>query len=226
MHYNDGVVPIQDGVDDQAFKRNHTASYYANRVRESLTTRICKMICAMFLFVLFVVGLVAFILWLSLRPHRPRFHVIDFQIPAIAQGTGFENAQIILNVTIRNSNRKVAFHYESIQDAVYYNEQKIGGDVLVAEEFEQEPKNTTSLHGVLSGATLTLSGQQWTDIMNDHAAGSVQFRLEIMSVIRFQLLSWWQTKKHKMYASCPVEVGQDGLILESYRNKRCTVYFI
>ncbi|GAB4826680.1 hypothetical protein Ancab_033575 [Ancistrocladus abbreviatus] len=225
MYYNGGALPVQPTYDDQAFKRHNTARYYVHRVRESLAARISRMICAMFLFVLFVVGLIAFIVWLSLRPHRPRFYVTDFQIPVLAQGGGFENAQIMFNVTIRNSNRKIALHYESIQDAVYYQEQKIGGDVLAAEEFEQDAKNTTSLQGVLSGATLTVSGQQWTDIMKDHAAGNVQFRLEITSVIKFQVLPWWHTKKHKMYANCAVAVGQDGLILESYRNNRCPVYF-
>ncbi|GAB2298811.1 hypothetical protein Dimus_032889 [Dionaea muscipula] len=182
--------------------------YYAHKVTDSLTTKVSKMICSIFLFVLFVLGLIAFILWLSLRPHRPRFHIVDFSIPALAQPNGFNNAQINFNVTIRNSNRKILVQYDSIQAAVYYQDLYIGGQVLVSGAFYQDPKNTTDLYGALSGATLTVTSQLWSDFQNDRSLGNVAFRLQITSVIKFHI-SPWGSRRHKMYANCDTAVGQD-----------------
>ncbi|GMH05342.1 hypothetical protein Nepgr_007182 [Nepenthes gracilis] len=224
MYYSGGEVPVQTADDDRRFERRHTARHYAHRVGESLTTRVSKMICTVFLFILFVLGLIAFIMWLSLRPHRPRFHIVDFSIPALAQPNGFENAQISFNVTIRNSNRKITVHYDSIQGAVYYRDVQIGGETLVTEAFDQDPKTTTAVSAVLSGATLTVNSQRWMEFLNDRAVGNVDFRLEITSVIKFNIYTW-HSRRHKMHANCDVAVGQDGQILASARNKRCPVYF-
>lgn len=113
-------IPIQSTTRTRAMKRHHTARYYAHRVKESLTARITKLICSIFLFILFVLGLIAFILWLSLRPHRPRFHIHEFSIPSFSQEIGYANANIIFNVTDRNPNHKVGFYFDAMQITVNY----------------------------------------------------------------------------------------------------------
>ncbi|KAI9188479.1 hypothetical protein LWI28_002714 [Acer negundo] len=126
----------------QPLQRHHTARYYAHRVRESLATRVSKTICIVFLSVLLVLGIVAFILWLSLRPHRPRFHVHEFSVPGLDQPTGFENAQIAFKVTARNSNQHIGINYYSMEGMVYYRDQEVGSTHL-KDPFYQEPKTTT-----------------------------------------------------------------------------------
>ncbi|KAL7142772.1 hypothetical protein ABFS83_08G146300 [Erythranthe nasuta] len=224
-------IPIHSGPtaaappQDRPMKRHHTARYYAHRVKESLTTQISKLVCAVFLFLLFLIGIITFILWLSLRPHRPRFHVIDFSIPELAGGGegGFQNAQIVYNVTARNANQNIGVYYDSMQLTVYYQDQSIGGSPL-SNPFYQEPKKTAVFAGTLGGAALTVTGQQWQQFTADKARGEVVFRLEVASTIRFKI-STWDSKRHKMHANCPVGVGPDGLILPSYKDRRCPVYF-
>ncbi|GAB2259684.1 hypothetical protein Droror1_Dr00010539 [Drosera rotundifolia] len=145
-------------------------------------------------------------------------------MPALSQPAGYANAVINFNVTVRNSNRKIVVHYNIIQVAVYYQDFKLGGEVLVAQAFDQEPKNTTVLYGVLSGATLTITSQHWADLISDKSLGSVALRLEIASVIKFDIHPW-VSHRHWMYANCAVVVGQDGLLLDTARNKRCPTYF-
>ncbi|KAH9604769.1 hypothetical protein KSS87_017625, partial [Heliosperma pusillum] len=83
--------------------------------------RISKFICTIFLFILCLVGLIAFILWLSLRPHRPRFFVEDFTMLSLAQlNVSPQSVQVHFNVTIRNPNQKVEVHYDSISCTLYY----------------------------------------------------------------------------------------------------------
>lgn len=217
-------IPVQTTAGDRALKRHHTARYYAHRVKESLTTRISKLICAIFLGLLFLVGIISFILWLSLRPHRPRFHIHEFSIPGLAQEGGSQNALIIYNVTARNVNQNIGVYYDSMQLTVYYQEsQSIGGSPLLF-PFYQEPKNTTIIAGQLGGAAQTVTSQLWQQFMADRQRGEVVFRLEVTSIIRFKI-STWDSKRHRMHANCAVRVGPDGLILPIYKDKRCPVYF-
>ncbi|KAK4858878.1 hypothetical protein QYF36_023339 [Acer negundo] len=207
----------------QPLQRHHTARYYAHRVRESLATRVSKTICIVFLSVLLVLGIVAFILWLSLRPHRPRFHVHEFSVPGLDQPTGFENAQIAFKVTARNSNQHIGINYYSMEGMVYYRDQEVGSTHL-KDPFYQEPKTTTVLDATLSGATLTVSSRRWEEFMNDRGKGKVVFRLDIKSVVRFKV-STWDFHRHTMHATCDVEVGPNGSILPTSKDKRCPVYF-
>ena len=205
-------------------KRHHTMRYYAHRVHESLTTRVSKLICAIFLGLLFIVGVITFILWLSLRPHRPRVHIHAFSVPGLAQEGGFQDARITFNATARNANQNIGIHYDSMNGSVYYRDQKIGAAPLILEPFYQEPKSTKIVEGSFSGATLDVSSQRWMEFMNDRKKGTVVFRLELSAIIRFRVSSW-ESKRHRMHANCDVDVGPDGLILDVSKNRRCPVYF-
>ncbi|KAL2495327.1 Late embryogenesis abundant (LEA) hydroxyproline-rich glycoprotein family [Forsythia ovata] len=220
---SDDRILIQSTAGNRPMKRHHTARYYAHRVKESLTTRVSKLICTIFLFILFVLGLITFILWLSLRPHRPRFHIHEFSIPSFSQENGYANANIIFNVTARNSNPKVGFYYDAVQVALNYQEQNIG-DMTLLFPFYQEPKNTIILAGNLGGAALKVTGERWQQIMADRTRGAVNFSLELSSSIRFKIFTW-VSKRHKIHATCAVGVGLDGSILPSYKDKKCPVYF-
>ncbi|KAJ6767281.1 hypothetical protein OIU79_023111 [Salix purpurea] len=216
-------IPIQHEQEARPLKRRHSASYYVHRARDSLTTRVSKIICGIFLTLLFIGGVAAFIAWLSLRPHRPRIHIRDFSIPGLDQPTGFDNAEIIFNITARNSNQAIGYYYDSVEALVYYRSQVIGSAPLV-DSFYQEPKNTTILYKVLSGATLNMTSDLWTEFTKDRAVGTVVFRVDITGLVRFKV-STWDSKRHRMHTNCDVGVSPDGSILASYKNKRCPVYF-
>ncbi|CAK9169908.1 unnamed protein product [Ilex paraguariensis] len=220
---NSNQIPIHTNPAGRPIKRHHTARYYVHRVHESLSTRLSKLVCSIFLTLLLIMGIITFILWLSLRPHRPRIHLREFSIPALAQQNGFENAQLIFNVTARNANQNIGIYYDAMQITVYYEDRSIGSTSLL-HPFFQEPKNTTVLFGTLSGATLTVTSERWSALLADRSRGTVIFRLEVTASIRFKV-STWSSKHHKLHAKCPVGVGPDGLILASYKDKRCPVYF-
>ncbi|GLT83221.1 hypothetical protein SLE2022_015230 [Rubroshorea leprosula] len=217
-------VPVYSGQEKPAY-RTQPARHYGpgQRARDSLTTRATKVMCALFLSLLFICGIIVFIVWLSLTPHRPRFYVQDFSIPALARSDGFENAQISFNVTIRNSNQHIHTYYDSLVATVFYRDQSIGTTPLSG-PLDQEPKTTWVVFGVLGGATLNVNNARWTDFLNDRQQGTVIFRLGITSTIKFKV-STWDSKSHKAHVDCEVSVGPDGLILPSSRSKKCNVYF-
>ncbi|CAN4078302.1 unnamed protein product [Withania somnifera] len=216
-------LPVYGDQEDRPVRRHHSARYYAHHIKESLTTRVSKLVCTIFLTLLAIVGIIAFILWLGLRPHRPRIFLHDFSIPAISQGIGPESAQINFNVTARNSNQAIGIFYDAMQITATYQEQSIGNSQLLT-PFYQLPKNTTVLAGTFSGPMVTVTGTQWQQMLDDRSRGTVVLRLELTARIRFKIRSW-KSKHHNMHANCPVGVGQDGMILAGYIDKRCPEYF-
>ncbi|CAI9279812.1 unnamed protein product [Lactuca saligna] len=189
--------------DGRQLRRHHTARYYVHRVKESLTTRVSKLICSVFLSLLFIVGLITFILWLSLRPHRPRFHIREFSIPSLAQG----------------------IYYDTMHLTLYYQNNLNIGEKPVLFPFYQSPKNTTILHGDLQGSSFQVDEARWAQFIADRNRGSVSFRLEVASSIRFKVATW-ESKNHKIHATCQIKVGPDGyLIIGSEKDMKCPVYF-
>ncbi|XP_043689429.1 NDR1/HIN1-like protein 2 [Telopea speciosissima] len=226
-----GEIPTHTSAtspSNQPTKRDRRPRYHVQQVRESLTKRVVKCLCGTLLTLLLVVGILGFILWLSLRPHRPRFHSTNFLFPALAQDNGFDNAQITFNVTIRNPNQNMGVYYYSMEGEVYYREQRIGATPLSLPSsfpYYQESKSTIWIPGQLSvPTTLVVNDLRWTELMEDRATGTVWFRLELTSRIRFKI-SMWESKPHRMHATCHVAVGQDGLILPVSKGKRYTLYF-
>ncbi|XP_054778099.1 NDR1/HIN1-like protein 13 [Prosopis cineraria] len=217
-------IPIQNPPDPKPFSRRHTAGYYVQRVRDSLTTRVSKLICATLLIFLVVIAMITFVLWISLRPHRPKVHVHEFSVSGLNPESKFKNAQINFNLTTRNSNQNIGIYYENMNGSVYYRDHNIGSTPLLR-PFYQEPKKTTVVGGLLRGATLKMSRELWAEALGDEKAKrNVAFRLDFTATIRFKI-SMWESKHHRMHANCDVTVGPDGSILDAFRDKRCPVYF-
>ncbi|KAJ4982456.1 hypothetical protein NE237_033293 [Protea cynaroides] len=221
-------IPIHTAPTNQPTKRRQKARHYVHRVRESFSTRVTKFLCSILLILLLVIGIIFFILWLSLRPHRPRVHIKSFSFPALAQDNGFDNAQITFNVSIRNPNLNMGVYYNAMVSALYFQDQRIGGTPLPLPSpspYYQKPQTTTSIEAQLGvPSTLVITDERWKALMVARVKGTIWFRLDVTSTIQFKIATW-RSKHHKMHASCQVAVGQDGIILPVSEEKRCPLYF-
>lgn len=215
---------FQSALPTQARSHHHRLRFSASRVRESLTRRFAKCVCSVFLSLLLFAGVILFILWLSLRPHRPRFYLSSFSAPAIAQPPpALLNSPIFLNVTDRNPNGEIGIYYNVVYGSLYYKDQMVGSG-RVLNPFYQPPKNTTLVVGVLTGTAMVAGGALAAELSREAAAGRVEFRLELKSVLRFRVKTW-DTHHHTLHVQCDMVVGSDGNLLTEYRNKRCPIYF-
>ncbi|RWW00014.1 hypothetical protein GW17_00037043 [Ensete ventricosum] len=195
----------------------------AHRIRESLTSRFAKCLCSILLTLVLVAGIIVFILWLSLRPHRPRFHLVAFAAPGVASPAGLSGSPISFNVTDRNPNAKIGIFYDAMFGSVYYKDRVVGsGPVMFP--FYQPPKNTTLITGQLSGAAIEAGGTLSAQLSADAAAGRVELRLELNSTIRFKVKTW-DTRHHRLHAECDLVVGSDGSMLPESKNIKCPIYF-
>ncbi|CAH1448340.1 unnamed protein product [Lactuca virosa] len=202
---------------------NHNAFYNKHHVKESLTTRVTKLICGIFLGILFTVGLATFILWLSLRPHRPRFYIQEFSISNLANPNGFSTARITFNVTARNPNLDIGIYYDTMNLTIYHQDQTIAESPILF-PFYQSPRNAHLIYGTLSGPTLRIDRVRWGQLFDARKRGVVPFRIDVASSIRFKV-STWDSRHHKMHANCEIGVGSNGVILRSDEKKKCPVYF-
>ncbi|KAF3599503.1 hypothetical protein F2Q69_00037042 [Brassica cretica] len=222
MHNKIGSLPVRSEPSARPISRHHSTSYI-DRVRESLTTRVSKFICAIFLSLLLCLGIVFFILWISLRPHRPRVHIREFSLPGLGKTDGFETSHISFKITVHNPNQKVGVYYDSMEGSVYYKEKRVGSTKLIHPLY-QDPKNTSLVEGDLRGPTMAVNKDRWKEMGRDRNQGKVVFRLDVVSVIGFKVYSW-HSKMHRMHANCYIEVGWDGMLLSKTKDKRCPVYF-
>uniref|UniRef100_A0A0D9WZR1 Late embryogenesis abundant protein LEA-2 subgroup domain-containing protein n=1 Tax=Leersia perrieri TaxID=77586 RepID=A0A0D9WZR1_9ORYZ len=192
--------------------------------RQSPAVRCLNFLCAVLLTMVLITGIIMFVLWLSLRPHKPRFYLNDFSIPNLNRQSGAVNLPVRFTVDERNPNQKIGIHYEAIYGSVYY------GDLLVAsgpvhQPFYQPPKGDTQLLGDLTASGPTSGdGSAWQRFAGDAAAGNVGLRLMLNSTVRFQV-KVWDTKEHNMKVDCEFSLRGDGTLQQQDKNKQCLLYF-
>ncbi|KAG6528956.1 hypothetical protein ZIOFF_011148 [Zingiber officinale] len=195
----------------------------SRRVLKSLTSRFVKCLCSVVLLLLLVAGVILFALWLSLRPHRPRFHLAAFSAPGVAEPAGLADLAFSFNVMDRNPNQKIGIYYGAMSGSVYYQDRQVAsGPVMLP--FYQPPKNTTVIAGKIVGTTIPSGSAMAAQLVGEAAAGRVELRLELSSIVRFKVRVW-DTRHHNLHVQCNLVVGSDGEILPESKGIRCSIYF-
>ncbi|KAK1280854.1 hypothetical protein QJS04_geneDACA019858 [Acorus gramineus] len=191
--------------------RHQRTLYYAKRVQESLTSRACKVFCSIFLSLLLLTGIILFVLYLSLRPHRPNFHLSSFSVPGLTLGqTSPHPLSVSFEVSDNNPNRKIGIYYYTMNGTVFYRDVLVGTVPALLVGFYQPPKNTMAVKGSVSSAAV---------VVNEYAWPVTEFRLEMTATIRFRL-STFDTHMHDMHVECDVVVGADGEVVTAVKAKR------
>ncbi|CAO2043826.1 unnamed protein product [Urochloa humidicola] len=213
---------------EAAATSSSTPRSIAGRIRRPLPaerphlTRCTKLLCSAFLTLLVVAGVVIFVVYLAVRPHRPRFHVTSFTAAGVSSG-----GPVVLSgqVSVRNPNRDIAYFFDRFYLSVEYRGTDVAKDrPLTAAPTYEPPKTTTPLpfEGVeVSPAT---TGQ---DIAKDVAEGDgrVEMTVRVRSRIRARLAFWGNRHWHPLNVRCEVAVGPDGQLLAEYLQKRCSIDF-
>ncbi|GJN26367.1 hypothetical protein PR202_gb14293 [Eleusine coracana subsp. coracana] len=187
-------------------------------------TRCTKLLCSAFLGVLFVVGVTIFVVYLAVRPHRPRFHVTALSAAGLQQSGG---VTLSGQLSIRNPNHDVAFLFDRLYLSVVYRDAEVVRDAdLTGGPLYQTPKTTTPVP--FQG--LTVGGADAGQAMARDAAaasggGTVAMTVKVRSRIKARLAFWGNRHWHPLHVSCDVAVGPDGQLLPEYQQKRCSIDF-
>ncbi|EER97325.1 hypothetical protein BDA96_02G341200 [Sorghum bicolor] len=191
---------------------------------QSPVARCVNFLCAVLLTLILIAGVILFVLWLSLRPHRPKFYLADFSIPnANRQSAGLANLPVHFTVNEHNPNQKIGMFYDEVLASVFYGDQLVAtGPVM--NPFYQVPKGDTPVQGTLLARGPVPTDPSWGLFAGEVAAGAVQMRLVLTSKVQFQV-KVWDTKRHHMKVECDFTMQGDGTLRPQDKNSQCTLYF-
>jgi hypothetical protein len=202
--------------------RNYGQSLYN---RQSPVARCANFVCAVLLTLVLIAGVILFVLWLSLRPHRPRFYLADFSIPNVNRqsGSGLANLPVRFTVNEHNPNQKIGMYYDEVVASVFYGDQLVAtGSVM--HPFYQVPKGDTPVQGTLTARGPVPSDPSWGRFAGEVSAGSVGMRLELSSKLQFQA-KMWDSKNHHIKVECDFTMQGDGTLRKQDKDSQCTLYF-
>lgn len=197
-----------------------------SRARESCAAVLANTLCSLLLGLLLVTAVVLFVLWLSLRPHRPRFHIASFSIsggldPALSPA----GSRVAFNVTDRNPNRHIGIYYDAVHASVHLYDALVASGPAFAAGWYQPNKTTTSITGLLDVVGPGTSDASWLSFSTAVQAGRVPLHLQLTTAIRFRVSNALHSGRQKMHVSCNLLVGPDGNLLPDSVGAACDRYF-
>ncbi|KAM7525197.1 hypothetical protein LguiA_015099 [Lonicera macranthoides] len=159
--------------------------------------------------VILLLGLLAFFMWLGLRPKVPTYSILDLTVPvsnttSTANQT-MPNGTLSFSLDIDNPNQESSIFYDDILLMFNYNEEAIGDNKIPY--FHQEKGKSTRIKDRIDINARTL--QKVMDAISNKGTSSLKVNLK--TSIRYK--TWGiRSKHHKMYMEGVVIVGSDGKI--------------
>ncbi|BAF15873.1 NDR1/HIN1-like protein 13 [Oryza sativa Japonica Group] len=213
-----------------------TAGFIAGgRIRRPLPrerphlTRCTKLLCSWFLSLLLVAGVLLFVVYLVVRPHRPRFHVAAFTAAGVQSGGG--PVALSGQLTIHNPNHDLAFFFGRVYMSVQYRgdgEVVVDGKDLTGGPLYEPPRGTSAVGfegvAVPAGAATDMMARDAAAAAAGGGGGGVAFTVKVRSRIRVRV-AFWGSHWHPVHATCDVVVGPDGQLLPEFQQKRCGIDF-
>ncbi|KAI3957980.1 hypothetical protein MKW98_020622 [Papaver atlanticum] len=163
--------------------------------------------------ILIALGLAVLIVWLILRPiNHLNFNVTDASLTQFnLTGTNVLHYNLAVDLTLRNPNKKIGAHYDSVEARAFYDGHRIASVTLVP--FYQGHKNTTILRPVFKGQKLLPSvGRQFSvqgEYNNDKSDGKFNIEVKLYLTMRFKA-GVVTTFKVKPRVKCEFEVPLAG----------------
>ncbi|CAM0149098.1 unnamed protein product [Urochloa decumbens] len=199
----------------------------ARRTRDSCAAALANTLCSLLLGLLLVAAVVLFVLWLGLRPHRPRFNIASFSVaggldpdssPAGASSLAF-------NVTDRNPNRHIGIYYGAMHASVHFYDALVASGPALATGWYQPNKTTTSITGLLDVLGPATTDASWPSFSAAVRTARVPLRLQLSTAIRFRVNNAFHSGRQRMHVSCDLLVGADGNLLPESIGGACDRYF-
>ncbi|KAL6909622.1 hypothetical protein ACP4OV_001903 [Aristida adscensionis] len=214
------------GGGGRAAPASSRARRIARRTRESCAGVFTNTLCSLLLGLLLVAAVVLFVLWLGLRPHRPRFHIASL---SIAGGLDPEASpageRLAFNVTDRNPNRHIGIYYDAMHASVHFYDALVASGPAQAAGWYQPNKSTTAITGLLDVVGPATSDASWPSFAAAVKAGRVPLHLRLTTVIRFRVSNAFHSGRQRMHVSCDLLLGADGNLLPDSVGAACDRYF-
>nr|ABZ80409.1 hairpin-inducing protein [Casuarina glauca] len=171
--------------------------------------------------VIVILGLAALIFWLIFRPTSINFHVTDATLTQFDfSDNNTLQYNLALNVSVRNSNRKIGVYYDTIEARAYYEDQRFATDSLTP--FYQGHKTTSTLNPEFAGQQLVLlETDQLSQFNSEKTSGVYSIDVKFYLRIRFKV-GKVRVGKFKPQVKCELKVPMSsGTSSESFQTTKC-----
>ncbi|KAG8052280.1 hypothetical protein GUJ93_ZPchr0001g32508 [Zizania palustris] len=189
----------------------------ARRTRESCAAVLANTLCSLLLALLLVAGVALFVVWLSLRPHRPRFNLAAFSIAPGGQ-------QVAFNISDRNPNHHIGIYYDATQASVHFYDALVASGPAFSSSWYQPNMTTIFIAGRLDVVGPRTTDASWPSFDAALHSGRLPLRLQLTTAIRFRL-SAFHSGRQRMHVNCDVLLSADGNLLPESVGAACDRYF-
>ncbi|KAL6197581.1 hypothetical protein ACLB2K_033189 [Fragaria x ananassa] len=157
-------------------------------------------LCVLEIFAL--LGLLALVLWLSLRPKSPSYTIVDITIPNSGLENGAQNGSIVYILEIENSNKDSSIFYDTSVLTFYYGQDKVAEKTIPP--FHQGRGKTRSELGDMDA-----NPQVWRAVRNSISNATVEFKVTLLTKIQYK--TWGiKSKRHGQDLQGTIPIGKDG----------------
>jgi len=201
----------------------YTASNKIPRSRRSHGGGCCCCFLRFLTTLILIIGIAALVIWLVLRPSRPKIFVETVSVSEFNVTSNGLNSSIALEMSIRNGNKKIGIYYDVVQVSAYYGGSEMIGHTWV-QGFYQGHKNTTALRPVItSNPDLYLPSTVSNNLTSDKSKGVVEVELRLRSRIRIKV-GKIKSRRFTMKAKCQILLPLNQTA-EAFQRQKCKVYY-
>ncbi|BAF08968.1 NDR1/HIN1-like protein 1 [Oryza sativa Japonica Group] len=176
--------------------------------REHHLRRCCGGMAACILALVLVVGFIALVVYLALRPSKPSFYLQDLQLRSVDLGDPSLSATAQVTLASRNPNDHVGVHYRRLDVFVTYRDEPVTVPVSLPPTY-QGHRDVTIWSPVLSGESVPVAGFVADALRQDVAAGYVALQVKVDGRVKWKVGSWVSGSYH-LFVSCPAMLASAG----------------
>ncbi|KAJ3671385.1 hypothetical protein LUZ60_007464 [Juncus effusus] len=166
--------------------------------------------CACLIGIIIVILFIILIVWLALRPSKPKFYLQDATVRQLNISSTSDELSTILQVTIatKNSNGRVGIYYDRVDVYASYKYQQITIPTALPPIY-QGHNDVDIWSPYLFGANVPIAPYLGNAILQDCQAGFIMIHVKIDGRIRWKVGSWISGHYH-LFVNCPAFLVTQG----------------
>eukprot|EP00268_Persea_americana_P013187 TRINITY_DN15753_c0_g1_i1.p1 TRINITY_DN15753_c0_g1~~TRINITY_DN15753_c0_g1_i1.p1 ORF type:complete len:190 (-),score=6.04 TRINITY_DN15753_c0_g1_i1:148-717(-) len=174
-----------------------------------------KRICFFFLHVGCLYGLIAYLLWLILRPRTPTFFIIDLDILALTHqdaipAVAHQNHSITFSLEIYNPNKRIDIYYNSTDITFHFSNVSVGA-VMVG-SFHQDFRERTQINGSMN----LMNRKLLKAIFGADSNTTIDLEVNVVTVVRYRIFGS-KTRRRRIDVWGHVPIGSQGQMNETVK---------
>ncbi|KAF5956405.1 NDR1/HIN1-like protein 1 [Camellia sinensis] len=162
---------------------------------------------AVILTIIILVLIVIFLIWIILRPTKPRFILLDATVYAfnISSPPNFLTSNLQITLSSRNPNDRIGIYYDKLDVYASYRSQQITLPTLLPSTY-QGHKDENVWSPFLYGNAIPVAPFLAESLAEDQVAGSVLINIRVDGRVRFKVGTFISGKYH-LYVNCPAFIS-------------------